>query len=255
VLAIWRNGRAYRTDLGDMPLQFGDAFLLYGPREKINMLIREPDFLILAGENEEVPRHQKAPLAVLIMAGVILTVLSGWLPISIAAVAGAVLMVLSGCLQMEEAYQQINWRAVFLIAGMLPLGIAMEQSGAAQFLAESIVAVLGNLGTWALLIGLFVITSTASQFIPSPVMTVLMAPVALNTAVDLNLSPHALMMVIAVAASTTFMSPVGHPANVLVMGPGGYRFTDYVRVGIPLTLVVLVVTLLVLPLFWPLQIP
>jgi di/tricarboxylate transporter len=161
-------------------------------------------------------------------------------------------MVLTGCLQMEEAYRQIDWRAVFLIAGMLPLGIAMEQSGAAQFLAEGMVSVVGGMGTTALLAGLFILTSVASQFMPNPVVTVLMAPIAINTAVDLNLSPYALMMVIAIAASASFMSPVGHPANVLVMGPGGYRFSDYIKVGIPLTFLVLIVTLFVLPVFWPL---
>ncbi len=252
VLAIWREGRAFRTDLGDIPLQFGDAFLVYGPREKIKVLSDEPDYLVLGGELEEAPRKEKAPLAVIIMGAVVLTVLVGWLPISIAAVAGAAFMVLAGCLKMEEAYQQIDWRAVFLIAGMLPLGIAMEQTGAAQFLAEGMVSAVGGMGTTALIAGLFVLTSVASQFMPNPVVTVLMAPIAINTAVDLSLSPHALMMVVAIAASASFMSPVGHPANVLVMGPGGYRFSDYIKVGIPLTIVVLVVVLLVLPIFWPL---
>ncbi len=253
VLAIWRDGRAYRSDLGDMPLKFGDAFLLYGPREKLQLLSEEEDFIILTEEEQTVPQRQKAPLAALIMAGVILVVLFGWLPITIAAIAGAALMVLTRCLPMEEAYRQVDWRAVFLIAGMLPLGIAMEQSGTAQFLAEGMVAVVGGLGVYALLTGLFILTSVASQFMPNAVVTVLMAPIAINTAVDLNLSPYALMMVVAIAASASFMSPVGHPANVLVMGPGGYHFRDYVKIGLPLTLIVLIVTLLVLPIVWPLQ--
>jgi len=135
---------------------------------------------------------------------------------------------------------------------MLPLGIAMQQTGTAQLMAEGMVALVGDYGAIALLAGLFVLTSVASQFMPNPVVTVLMAPIAINTAADLSLSPYALMMVVAIAASAAFMSPVGHPANVLVMGPGGYRFRDYLRVGIPLTILVLIVTLLVLPLFWPL---
>lgn len=253
VLAIWRSGQTYRSDLGQMPLQFGDAFLLYGPRQKINLLSRESDFLVLTEDIQEPSRRHKAPLAVAIMAAVVLSVLIGWLPIAIAAVAGAALMVLSGCLSMEEAYRQIDWRVVFLIAGMLPLGIALEQTGAAQFMADGMVALVGDLGSTALLTGLFVLTSLASQFIPNPVVTVLMAPIAINIAGDLGVSPYALTMVIALAASASFMSPVSHPVNVLVMGPGGYRFKDYIKVGLPLTLVVLLVTLLVLPLFWPLQ--
>jgi di/tricarboxylate transporter len=153
---------------------------------------------------------------------------------------------------MEDAYQAIEWRAVFLIACMLPLGIAMESSGTAQFLAKGMVDLVGEWGGLAVLAGLFLMTNIASQFMPSSVVTVLMAPIAITTAADLSLSPYALLMAVAIAASASFMSPVGHPANVLVMGPGGYRFSDFVKVGIPLTVVVLLVMLLVTPIFWPL---
>ncbi len=252
VLAIWRDGKAYTTHLGQMSLRFGDAFLIYGPRNKIRVLSNEPDFIVLAKDLAEPPRRDKALLAVAIMAGVILTVVVGWLPIAIAAVTGAVLMVITRCLTMEEAYREINWQAVFLIAGMLPLGIALENSGTAQFLAEVVVSAVGGYGPLALLTGLFLLAAVASQIMPNAAVMVLMAPIALNTASDTGLSPYALMMALAVAASASFMSPIGHPANSLVMGPGGYRFSDFVKVGIPLTLVVLVVTLIVLPLFWPL---
>lgn len=253
VLAIWREGRAYRSRLRDMDLRFGDALLLYGPREKLKVLGSEPDFLVLTEEAQAAPRLNKAPLAALVMAGVLLPVILGWLPISIAAVVGGTLMVLLGCLTMEEAYRYIEWKAVFLIAGMLPLGIAMEQTGAARLLAEGVVSALGGLGPLAVMSGLFVLTALATQVMPNPAVTVLMAPIAIGTATDLGLSPYAFMMLVALAASASFLSPVSHPANVLIMGPGGYRFTDYLRVGLPLTAVVLVVTLLVLPLFWPLQ--
>jgi di/tricarboxylate transporter len=186
-----------------------------------------------------------------IMAAVLLPVIVGWVPISIAAVAGAVLMILTGCLTMEEAYRHIEWQAVFLIAGMLPLGLAMDQTGAAQFLAEGLVATLGGFGPLAIVAGLFVLGTAATQVMPSPAVAVLLAPMAFNAAADLNISPYALMMTVAMAASASFLSPVAHPANVLIMGPGGYRFVDYIRVGLPLTLVVLVVLLLSLPVFWP----
>lgn len=253
VLAIWREGRAYRTNLRDRALRFGDALLLYGPRQNLAVLGSEPDFLVLTEAAQEAPRLEKAPLAAGIMAGVVLAVLIGWLPISIAAVIGAAVMVLSGSLSMEEAYRYIEWRAVFLIAGMLPLGIAMEQSGAASFLAEGMVGLLGDIGPLALVAGLFILTALAAQVMPTAAVAVLMAPIAINAAADLGLSPHALMMAVAMSASASFLSPVAHPANVLVIGPGGYRFTDYIKVGLPLTLVVLVVVLLVLPIFWPLS--
>ena len=252
VLAIWRDGQALRSNLGAIPLEFGDAFLIYGPHDKINLLGSEPDFVVLQDEAQPMPRLNKAPIAALIMIAVVVAALAGWAPIAIAAVAGAALMVLSGSLTMDEAYHFIDWRAVFLIACMLPLGIALEQTGTAQLLAEGMVNMVGDFGPYALLAGVFVLTSVASQFMPNAVVTVLMAPIALNTARDLGLSPYALMMVVAIAASAAFMSPVGHPANVLVMGPGGYRFKDFIKVGLPLTIVVLIITMLVLPIFWPL---
>jgi di/tricarboxylate transporter len=252
VLAIFREGQTYRSNLRDMALQFGDALLLFGPRDKLKVLGREPDFIVLVEDVQEPPRLSKAPLAGLVMVGVLLPVIVGWLPISIAAVVGATLMVLLGCLTMEEAYRFIEWKAVFLIAGMLPLGIAMQQSGAAQFLAGGVVGAVGDLGPLVVMAGLFILTTLATQVMPNPAVTVLMAPIALTTAGSLNLSPYSLMMLVALSASASFLSPVAHPANVLIMGPGGYRFVDYLRVGLPLTLVTLVVVLLVLPIFWPL---
>jgi di/tricarboxylate transporter len=252
VLAIWRNGRAYRSHLGIMPLQFGDALLVHGPRHQLTVLGSEPDFLVLTEAAQEEPRLQKAPLAVLIMAGVLATVIVGWLPIAVAAVVGAAVMVLTRCLTMDEAYRAIEWRAVFLIAGMLPLGIAMQNSGAADFLAEGVVRIVGPYGPLAVIAGLYLLATLATQVMPNPAVAVLLAPIALNTAATINVSPYTLMMAVAVAASASFLSPVAHPANVLVMGPGGYRFADYLKVGIPLTLAVLAVVLLVLPVVWPL---
>ncbi len=253
VLAIWREGHAHRSNLRDMPLRFGDALLLYGPREKLRVLGSEPDFLVLTQMAQEPLRLHKAPLAGLVMVAILLPVFFNWLPIAIAAVIGATLMVLTGCLKMDEAYRFIEWRAVFLIAGMLPLGIAMQQSGAAGFLAEGMLLAVGGLGPLAIIAGLFMMTALTAQVMPTSAVAVLMAPIALNMAGQLDFSPYALMMTVAVAASASFMSPVAHPANILVMGPGGYRFSDYIKVGLPLTLVILVVVLLVLPIFWPLS--
>jgi di/tricarboxylate transporter len=251
VLAIWREGRAYRSNLRDMALRFGDALLLHGPRDKLKVLGAEPDFLVLSQEAQEPPRSNKAPVALAIMAAVLVPVILGWLTIPITAVMGVVLMVLTGCLTMEEAYRSIEWKAIFLIAGMLPLGIAMERTGAASYLAEGVVTLVGGFGPLAILAGLFVLAALASQVMPNPAVAVLLAPVAYNTAADLGVSPYPLMMAVAVSASAAFLSPVGHSANVLIMGPGGYRFSDYTKVGLPLTLVVLVVVLVAVPAFWP----
>lgn len=251
VMAIWREGHAYRSNLRDMALRFGDALLLYGPREKFTLLGSEPDFLVLSEEVQQPPRRNKTLISVLIMAAVLLPVILGWLEIAIAAVAGVVLMILTGCLTIEEAHRSIQWKAIFLIAGMLPLGIALQNTGAASFLAQEMVRLVGAWGPTAIMAGLFILAALSSQVMPNPAVAVLLAPIALNTASDLGISPFPLLMAVAVSASAAFLSPVGHSANIMVMGPGGYRFSDFLKVGLPLTLVVLVVVVLVMPIFWP----
>jgi di/tricarboxylate transporter len=253
VMAIWRKGKVRREGLRDMALQFGDALLLYGPWEKIHLLGAEPDFLVLTETAQEVPRQEKAKVALSIMAAVLFPVIMGWVPIYIAVVIGAAAMVLARCLTMEEAYRYIEWKAVFLIAGMLPLGTALEKTGAARILAEGVVGALGPFGPHAVLFGLIAITFIGTSIIPTAALVVLMVPIALKTAAGLGISAHSLMMGIAIAASSSFTSPISHPANVLVMGPGGYRFTDYVKVGVPLTVVVMVILMVAIPIFWPLQ--
>jgi di/tricarboxylate transporter len=252
VMAIWRKGRAYRSDLRDIALQFGDALLLYGPWKKLNVLGREPDFLVLTDTAQEPPREEKAKVALLIMAAVLAPVIMGWVPIYIAVVIGAACMVMTKCLTMEEAYRFIEWKAVFLIAGMLPLGTALDQTGAAKLLAEGVVGALGPYGPYAVLFGLLSITFIATSIIPTAALVVLMVPIALETSAGLGISPYALMMGIAMAASSSFTSPISHPANVLVMGPGGYRFIDFIKAGVPLTLLILAVLMVALPIFWPL---
>jgi di/tricarboxylate transporter len=251
VLAVFRQGHAHRSNLRDMKLKFGDALLLHGPREKLRILGSEPDFLVLTEEAQEAPRLNKAPIAILIMALVLTAVILDLMPIAIAAVGGVALMILSQSLTMEEAYRAIEWKAVFLIAGMLSLGIAMQKTGAASFLAEGMVSLIGDFGPLVVMAGLFILAALASQVMPNPAVAVLLAPIALNTARDLGVSPYPLMMTVAVSASAAFLSPVGHSANILIMGPGGYRFSDYTKVGLPLTIVVLLVVLVVMPVFWP----
>lgn len=252
VLAIWRKGKVIRTGLRDLQLQLGDALLLYGEWKKLAVLGREPDFVVLTEKMQEPALEEKAKTALAIMAAVLLPVFFGWVPIYIAVVIGAAFMVLTKCLTMEEAYRNIEWKAVFLIAGMLPLGVALDKTGAASLVAEKVIAVLGPFGPYGVLFGLLSITFAATSIIPTAALVVLMVPIALETSTGLGISPYPLMMGIAMAASSSFTSPISHPANVLVMGPGGYKFIDYIKVGLPLTLVILVLLMIVIPLFWPL---
>ncbi|MFZ1700866.1 MAG: SLC13 family permease [Pyrinomonadaceae bacterium] len=251
VLAIWRGERAYRTGLGDMPLSFGDAMLCHGPREKFEIIARDPDFVVLTADVQETPKFEKAPLAAIIMLAVVGSVIVLGLPISIAAIAGCVLMVLTRCLTMEEAYQGIHWKAVFLIAAMLPIGTAMGQTGAAAFLAKFVIDSVGSFGPAAVLAGLMILSIVVTQMMPSAVVAVLMSPIALTTAADMNVSPYPFMMGIAYALAASFLSPVAHPANVLVMSPGGYRFSDYIKHGLPVSIIVVVTSVLLLPILFP----
>jgi di/tricarboxylate transporter len=252
VLSVWREGKAHRTNLRDMALRFGDALLLFGPRDKLRMLGREPDFIVLTETAQEELRLEKMKYSILIMVGILLPVIIGWVPIYIAAVIGAALMVLCGCLSMDEAYRQIEWKAVFLIAGLLPLGTALDQTGTARMIAEGVVTFVGPFGPQAVMLGLVALTFLATCFVPTAALVVLMAPIVLSTSANMGLSPYAFMMAIAMAASASFMTPISHPANILVMGPGGYRFMDYFKVGGLLTFVVLIVIIFILPVFWPL---
>ncbi len=253
LIAVWRSGRAIRSDLDRLQLQFGDALLLIGPRKKLAVFGDDPDFLTLTPIGTSPPDTRRAPLASLIMLGVVGSVVTGALRIEIAAIVGASLMVLTRCLNMEQAYRAIDWRAVFLIAGMLPLGIAMQETGTAQYLAGRVMETLGDFGPWPVIMGLYIVTAIGTMIVPTAALVVLMAPIVLSASADMGIAPQTAMMAVAMAASASFTSPISHPANILVMGPGGYRFSDYLKLGIPLTVIVFIVVMLLLPLFWPLQ--
>ena len=185
------------------------------------------------------------------MIAVLMSAILGVVPIAIAALSGVAVMVATGCLKMEEAYQAIEWKVVFLIASMLPLGVAIENTGAASMGAEALITMVGGLGPRWVVAALFGVTVLGTQVIPTSALVVLMAPVALGTAQSLGISPQLLMMTVAIAASSSFASPLSHPAHLLVMGPGGYRFIDYIKIGVPLTLIVMGVSIWLLPILWP----
>ncbi len=172
------------------------------------------------------------------------------LHISLSMVIGAVLMVLTGCLTMDEAYQSIEWRSIFLIAGMLTLGTAMETTGTARFLADRIVALVGAYGPLAVLAGIYILASLITEPMSNAAATVLMVPIAIDIALGMGIDPRPVVLATVIGASTSFLTPVGHQANVLVMEPGGYRFTDYTRVGVLLNLALLAVVMIFLPIIW-----
>jgi len=252
VLAIQHHGKSLNTNLAEVPLDLGDALLIQGPEERIAQLRRDRDFMILETPPIESKRIEKAPLALMILAGVLIAVSTRVLHVSTAMLIGAVLMVLTGVLNMDEAYEAIEWKSVFLIAGMLPMGIAMQKTDTALFLAEKIVELVGNWGAEAVMMGIFLMTAFTTEVMSNAAATVLVTPIAIDAARNLGVNPQTFVMAVVIAAATSFLMPIGHQANVLVYGPGGYKFGDYTKVGVWLNIIIFFVVLIFLPLVWPL---
>lgn len=251
VLAVWRSGEPMHSDLAHLTLREGDGLLLQGPWERTKKLAADEDFVVLVERAQAPKRTHKAPFALgglLLMIGL---VASGFQPIHVAAFTAATLVVLAGALTMEEAYRAIEWRAIFLVAAVLPVGLAMERTGAALLLASSVTEIAGPLGPHAVLASLVVLSSLLSQGLDGAPAVVLLTPVVIQTAEQLGLSPYPLMMGVGLAASAAFMTPFSHKANLLVMGAGGYRAMDYFRAGTVLTLILIVLMVVMVPLFFP----
>ncbi len=250
VLAVWHEGQPRRTNLADLPLQHGDALLVRGRTDRIRLLSREPDFLVLELEGVPPLRPDRAAWAV---AGLLLMIVLGTAgtAISVAALVGAAVVVAAGCLTAEEIYQTVDWRSIVFIGAMLPISTAMTVTGAADAAVNGMLAIVGRSPLLAL-IGLLGIGIVANQVMPSVAATVLLAPIALELATVTGGNPRAYMLAVIAATGTTF-TPISNPVNLLVMGPGGYRMRDYVRIGLPLALLLGGVSLLVIPILSPLH--
>lgn len=256
VLGILRLGTPLQDDPTDVPLAFGDSLLMAGDWRQIDLLQAErSDFLVLTiphEMSEVAPERAKAPWAMAIFAGMLALMTFNLVPSVAAALLAALAMVLAGCLSMKDAYNSINWQSLVLIAGMLPMAQALDKTGGVTLIVNQ-VAVLGDLGPRALMVGLFVITAGLSQVMSNTATAVLLAPVALGSAKTLGISPYPLLMTVAIASSTSFATPMGCVANIMVLGPGGYRFKDFLKVGLPLIVLSMLVTMLAVPVIFPLK--
>jgi len=251
VLALWRAGKPIHMGFASLPLQVGDGLLVQGTAANLRMLFRERDFLILEEDPEGILRPQKARLATIIGAVTLLVAITGWLPIAIVSLAGAVAMILAGCLSMDEAYQAIDWRAIFLIAGMWPLSTAIQSSG----LSGEIVVGLETLATTTSPVMLVTLLLTVTMLLTNimagqAAAPIVLAPIGLAIAKATGTNPRMILMAIALGCSLAFPTPIGHPVNVIVMGSGGYTFKDFFRVGWLLTLILIPAILLGLHFFW-----
>jgi di/tricarboxylate transporter len=255
-LALARHGRADAENVADRPLEPGDTVLMSGSWRHIRHAAAEHDeFLVLttpAEMDEIAPNRPRAPVAVLIVLAMLTVMTFGLLPNVTTVLLAALAMVLARCVSMKQAYGAINWESLVLIAGMLPMATALDRTGGITLIVDGLVDSLGAMGPIAMMTGLFVLTSVLSQFISNTATTVLMAPIALGSAAELGVSPYPLLMTVALAASTAFSTPVASPVNTLVLGPGGYRFMEFVKLGVPLQLLAMAVTLLLVPIVFPL---
>lgn len=250
VVAIWREGRPRRVGVGTLPLQGGDALLVLGPTRRAQMLQAEPDFIVLSDTIEEDVRRSKAGWAAAIMIATLVLSAVGIVQIAEAMLVGGLAMVLVGVLTMDEAYAAIQWRVIFFIAGMLPLGLALSKTGAAAFLSNLIVSSFGGLGPLVVLGGLIALTIVLTQVMTGQAAIVIIAPIAVAAATQLQSNAYAFVLGVALASSMAFLTPLGHPVNVLVMGPGGYKVKDYLRVGALLTVALFILIMVLLPLLY-----
>lgn len=256
VLAIQRHGQTFREKLRDVRLSFGDALLLLGPKQEIAKLRADESFIVLAPVDEPSLRQRRGPLALLIVALVVIFASAPLfgakpLPILATAVLGSVAMVLTRCISLEEAYAAVDWKVIFLLAGILPLGIAMEKTGTARFIARQGINLVGNLGPVAVLAMMYILTAALTECMSNNACAVLLTPIAISTAVAMGVNPKPFLFAIMFAASTAFATPVGYQTNTMIYNPGGYRFTDFMKVGIPLNLVFWAVATYFIPQFWP----
>ncbi|MGD9091247.1 MAG: SLC13 family permease [Anaerolineales bacterium] len=254
VLGIQRPGEKKYLNTKDTRLRFGDTLLVQGPWKQILALKNKRRDFVVMGQPESMisaPARSKAPLALLILVGMLVLMITNLVPIVAASMLAGLAMILTGCLTIDEAYEAVDWKSIVLVAGMLPMSIALEKVGLVDLVAEGLINSIGEYGPLMVLGGLFLLTSLFTQVLSNTVTTVLIAPIGLGAAQQLGVQPYAFLMGVAIAASMAFASPVATPVNTLVMAAGNYRFSDYIKIGAPLILITMIVSMLVIPLLWP----
>lgn len=251
VLALRHRGKLMREKIADTKLSAGDTMLLEIKADRYNQLRQNPSFVIISEEEKIVYRKSKLIPALVILAGVILTATLGIAPIVVSSIIGAILLVLVGCIKMEEVYQAIEWRIIFLLAGVLTLEAAMENSGAAPLISSTIISLVIDWGGLIALVSAFyLMTFIFTEMMSNNATAALLTPIAIATANTLQVSPRPFLVAVMFAASASFMTPVGYQTNTLIYGPGQYRFADFLRVGTPLNILFWIVATIFIPYFW-----
>jgi di/tricarboxylate transporter len=250
-LALRHKGELFNAGFSETPLSAGDAILVEARKENYEDLKNDLNFVIVS--DIEVPQYRREKIipALLIIAGVVITATMGLLPIMVGAIIGCLLLVGTRCLTLEDAYHAIEWNVIFLLGGIISLGIALEKTGAAMLISNNMIDLLGFLGPVAIVSALYLLTSLLTETMSNNATAVLLAPIAIAAAVTMGVSPKPFLMAVTFAASASFMTPVGYQTNTMIYGVGQYRFTDFLKVGTPLNLIFWVIATLLIPVFFP----
>jgi di/tricarboxylate transporter len=251
VLGIQRRGKVIRERLSDIKLESGDTLLIQGHKDDISALLNSPNIIVTNELTELHIRRDKALVSFLMMFLVVVLVTFNILPLIVAAIIGAAGIIIGRCLTLEEAYEAIDWKIIFLLGGIIPLGLALEQNGAALWLADSILEPLIQFGPIVALAAIYLITAIMTETLSNIATAVVMAPIAISLAIAMNIDPRPFLIAITFAASTSFATPVGYQTNTMIYSVGGYRFRDFAKVGGPLNLIFLGLAVLLIPLIWP----
>jgi len=250
VLALQRRGEAVRDKLNTIPLGLGDALLIQAPSSQIERLRSNESFIVLDQVDEPGMRRRKVPVVLTVITAVVALAALDIMPIIVTALIGCLALVLTRCIDLEEAYEAVDWKVIFLLAGILPLGIAMQNSGAAALIAQNTVGLVGGLGPIAVLAVFYLLTSILTEAMSNNAAAVLLAPIAISMAQQLGIDPRPLLMAITFAASTGFSTPVGYQTNTMIFNPGGYKYTDFLRTGVPLSIIFWILSVIFIPRFW-----
>lgn len=252
VMALQRHGEHLRDELPGIRLRVGDVLLVMADREDMARLMTYEEFLLLEGVQEVVVNRDKAPIAIALVASLVATVSLTSVPVMVVALVVAVLMVITRCLTMRQAYAALDLSVLVLIGGAIALGAAMEQTGTAAYLANAVVDAVGGYGPRVVLSAVYLLTVIFTEMMSNTAAAVLMVPIALGVAHSIGVDPRPFAIAVAFAGSAAFSTPIGYQTNTLVYGPGGYRFLDYTRVGLPLNVILWLLASLLIPFWWPL---
>ena len=251
VLAVQHHGVTVHERLADTEFHVGDLLLVHGPGEALEQLAEDPAFVPMGEVRARPEDRPRAGVAVLIMAGVVLAAGTGVIGIMPAALAGVAIMVFSGCVRLDEVYSELDWVVVFLLAGLIPLGVALDKTGAATLLATGLLEITGSWGPTGIITAFYVLTAVLTAVVSNAATAVMLTPVALIAATEAGMNPYALLVAVMFGASASFITPFGYQTNVMIYGPGGYRFSDFLRVGGVLNLILLATAVVFIPVFWP----